>query len=98
MTLKTNKLRDAITFALVAGATTLAGTGVASAQEAQTLDRVEVLGSRIQRSEAEAALPVLSITRQELEATGLTQVADVLREISANGPSLSLNTNKLCCK
>lgn len=93
MTLKTTKLRDAITFALVAGATTLAGTGIASAQEAQTLDRVEVLGSRIQRSEAEAALPVLSITRQELEATGLTQVADVLREISANGPSLSLNTN-----
>ncbi|MEF3082782.1 TonB-dependent receptor [Luteimonas sp. SMYT11W] len=93
MTFKTTKLRDAISFALIAGATTLAGTGVAIAQEAQTLDRVEVLGSRIQRSEAEAALPVLAITRQELEATGLTQVADVLREISANGPALSLNTN-----
>ncbi|WP_337244241.1 TonB-dependent receptor [Luteimonas sp. gir] len=92
MKLKTTKLGGAIAFALVAGATTSAAT-TASAQEAQTLDRVEVLGSRIQRSESEAALPVLSITRQELEATGLNQVSDVLREISANGPSLSLNTN-----
>ena len=33
MTLKTSKLRDAITLALVAGATTFAATGVAFAQE-----------------------------------------------------------------
>lgn len=100
MTFKTTKLRDAIVYAIVAGATTVAGTGIALAQETedqqgstQTLDRIEVLGSRIKRSEAESALPVLSLSRQELERTGLTQVADVLREISVAGPSLSLNTN-----
>ncbi|AKC87742.1 TonB-dependent receptor plug domain-containing protein [Pseudoxanthomonas suwonensis] len=97
MTLKTTKLRDAITFALAVCATAAAGTGVALAQETsgqpQTLDRIDVLGSRIKRAEAETALPVLSISRQELQRTGLTQVADVLREISVAGPSLSLNTN-----
>src|SRR5262245_58317584 len=34
MTLKTTKLRDAIVFALCVGATSLAGTGLASAQDA----------------------------------------------------------------
>lgn len=62
-------------------------------QSTQSLDRIEVLGSRIKRSEAETALPVLSVSREEIERTGLTQVADVLRELSVNGPSLSLNTN-----
>lgn len=101
MTLKATKLREAISFALAMGATTLAGTGVALAQDqtqpddasATTLDRIEVLGSRIRRVEGETALPVLTIQREDIEKTGLTQIADVLKEISVNGPSLSLNTN-----
>lgn len=102
MTLKTTKLREAISFALAI--TAAVGTGSAFAQQpttptpqqnqdATSLDRIEVLGSRIKRSEAETALPVLSITREELERTGLTQIGDVLRELSVNGPSISLNTN-----
>ncbi|NLB57403.1 MAG: hypothetical protein GX805_02885, partial [Gammaproteobacteria bacterium] len=67
MTFKTTKLRDAITFALVAGATAVAGTGVAFAQDqgeetnqqATTLDRIEVTGSRIKRAEIEGTLPVI---------------------------------------
>jgi iron complex outermembrane receptor protein len=57
------------------------------------LDAIEVLGSRIKRTEVETALPVITIERAELERTGLTQVADILKELSINGPSLSLNTN-----
>lgn len=70
-----------------------AATAQEGSEQPQSLDRIEVLGSRIKRSEAETALPVLSISRAELQRSGLTQVADVLREISINGPSLSLNTN-----
>src|SRR5215471_7072352 len=65
----------------------------AKKDEALTLDAVTVLGSRIKRTETETALPVLTIDRAELERTGLTQVADILKELSINGPSLSLNTN-----
>ena len=36
---------------------------------------------------------MLTLDRSDIERTGLTQVADILREISINGPSLSLNTN-----
>ena len=89
MTLKTTKLRDAITFALVAGTTAMAGTGVAFAQEADsqatTLDRIEVTGSRIRSADVETAQPVFTISRQAIEEQGFSSVADILQNISAAG-------------
>ena len=90
MTFKTTKLRDAITFAIAAGATALAGTGVAFAQEAQdtqeatTLDRIEVTGSRIKRADIEGTLPVIVLDRAQIEASGDISVADFLRDTSFN--------------
>lgn len=89
MTLKTTKLRDAISFALVAGATAFAGTGVAFAQESQshdatTLDRLTVTGSRIKRAEIEGPLPVIVMDRASIEASGDINVADFLRDTSFN--------------
>jgi iron complex outermembrane recepter protein len=86
MTLKTNKLRDAISFAIV-GTTALAGTGVAFAQDTESdeLDTVVVTGSRIPRAaEVEGTSPVLSIDRAAIEATGLTSVGDILFNITAS--------------
>ncbi|MBS0589844.1 MAG: TonB-dependent receptor [Proteobacteria bacterium] len=65
----------------------------AEKKETATLDAVEVLGSRIKRTDLETAQPVLTIERAELERTGLTNLGDVLKELAINGPSLSLNTN-----
>ena len=48
---------------------------------AQNAQRVEVTGSRIKRVDAEGALPVTTITRQELEATGVTTVAEFVRTL-----------------
>ena len=85
MTLKTNKLRDAISFALVS-TTALAASNVAFAQEGQEeLDTVVVTGSRIPRSaEVEGTSPVLTLDRAAIEATGLTSVGDVLFNITAS--------------
>lgn len=87
MTLKTNKLRDAISFALV-GTTAFAATGVAFAEDkkdSDQLDTVVVTGSRIPRAaEVEGTSPVLSIDRAAIEATGLTSVGDVLFNITAS--------------
>lgn len=90
MTLKTTKLRDAISFALAVGA--LAGTGAAFAQEQQAasgegatdLDRITVTGSRIRAVEGEQTSPVLSIDRAQIEQTGLTSVGDVLFNITSS--------------
>ena len=99
MSLKTNPLRDAITFALAVGATSLAGTGLALAQTAPAatpaaaatdLDRIEVTGSRIRQVEVENAQPILTITRADIDKQGFQTVADILQNISAVGtPPLS---------
>lgn len=87
MSLKTTQLRDAIVLALAVGATSLAGMGVAFAQEndeessnEQELDRIEVTGSRIKRAAIEGALPVTVIDRAQIDASGDVSVADVLRD------------------
>src|SRR3546814_17823859 len=96
MTFKTTKLRDAITFALVAGATSVAGTGIAFAQdqdqdqestasETTTLDRIEVTGSRLKRAEIEGAMPVTLIDRATIDAIG----AGAARKGDVRGQSVS---------
>jgi iron complex outermembrane receptor protein len=96
MTLKTTKLRDAITFALVAGTASVAGTGAAFAQEdaagegATTLDRIEVTGSRIRQASIETAQPVVVLSREDIEKQGVTSVADILQNLtSAGSPAIS---------
>lgn len=94
MTLKTTKLRDAITFALAVGTTALAGTGIAFAQDttppppppptdqqATTLDRIEVTGSRIRRVDAENASPVVVLDREAIEKTGKLTIGEIVQEL-----------------
>lgn len=80
MSFKTHKLRDAI---IVALAVTVAAPGVAFAQstteDAPSLDRVEVTGSRIKRAEVEGPNPITVISRADLDAAGEISVADYLR-------------------
>jgi len=91
MNCKKTKLRDAIVIALAVGTTALAGTGVAfaqdadpaGAQEATTLDRVEVTGSRIRRVDAETSSPVFTMEREQIEATGAVNIGDFLQETPA---------------
>jgi len=93
MTLKTNKLRDAISFALV-GTTALAASGVAFAQEenkdAGQLDTVVVTGSRIPRAELENEQPIITVSREQIEKQGFSSVADILQNLtSAGSPAIS---------
>jgi len=46
--------------------------------------KVEVTGSNIYRSEAESALPVQVITREDIERSGSTTVAELMSRVSAN--------------
>jgi len=51
---------------------------------ATTLEKVIVTGSAIARTNRETAAPVQTITRKDIERSGLTTVADVVRAISAD--------------
>lgn len=89
MSFKTNALRDAVVFALATtgalGASAAFAQTPAPANDAETLDRIEVTGSRIRQADVETAQPVLQITRQDIEKQGFQSVADILQNISATG-------------
>ena len=86
------KLPSAIQFALFVGAASLvSGNALAqdddedgTEQEATTLDRVQVTGSRISRADVEGALPVTVIDRQDIEMSGEVSVADLMRNATFN--------------
>ncbi len=93
MNCKTNKLRDAVVFALVVGAAGSATSAFAQEETSgttTTLDRIEITGSRIRGSEIATQQPVISLDRQQLEKQGFTSVADVLQNLtSAGSPAIS---------
>ena len=59
------------------------GLGASSPAGAQDI-RVSVTGSNIKRVDAEAAAPIQTITREDIEASGLQTIQDVVRQITAN--------------
>ncbi len=67
----------------------------ATQDEVKTLDRMTVTGSRIKRTDIEAALPITIIQKAEIEAQGITSAEQLLQQlnIASNGPdSLSANS------
>jgi iron complex outermembrane receptor protein len=61
--------------------------------DAKTMERVEVTGSRIKKTEIEGQSPVLTIEREELEKTGLTSIGDILQELTTGGKALNSKFN-----
>ncbi|MDD4863303.1 MAG: TonB-dependent receptor [Alishewanella agri] len=85
-----NKLSKAVRLAIAFGAVS-AFAGSAVAQQAQQEDeesakveRIEVTGSRLKRTDMEGALPVTVIDRTELNASGDISVADFMRDTNFN--------------
>ncbi len=75
-------IRLACSGAVVTG---LALSGMASAEEeAVKLEKEEVTGSHIKQIDIEGASPIAVISREEIEMSGLSTVADVLRQTPFN--------------
>src|SRR5438132_11059992 len=78
MIFQRKKVASALAYVLgVGGAATLIAV---SAQAADI--RVEVTGSNIKRIEGESALPVTTITREDIERSGATTAEQLLRTVS----------------
>ncbi len=95
-----NKVNQAVRLSLVlaaAGATAFSVNAQEAADGASAdgkkVERIEVTGSRIKRTDMETAQPVLAISAEDIARSGLTNTADILKEISTNGASLGLQTN-----
>ena len=69
---------------LACGGVLLSAGTPAFAQQTQNLERVTVTGSNIKRTDTETALPVQVITREDIQRTGRTNIAEVLQGIAGN--------------
>ncbi|SDI54331.1 TonB-dependent Receptor Plug Domain [Ferrimonas sediminum] len=75
--MKNSLLSTTIRFSMIAGATTAAlAAPVVYAEE--EVERIEVTGSRIKRTDVETPVPVTVISRSDMDAIGALNVADVL--------------------
>ncbi|SKA16348.1 TonB-dependent receptor [Novilysobacter spongiicola] len=63
------------------------------AQQATTLDSVQVTGTRIKKAEIETEVPVQTLTREDIERTGLTSIGDILQELTGSGSALNTKFN-----
>jgi iron complex outermembrane receptor protein len=70
-------------------ATALTSLPLAAQALPDELARVEVTGSAIRRVQSETALPVQTISRAEIEKTGVTTAAELMGRVSANSNGLT---------
>lgn len=66
---------------------------LAMAQDSTTLDTVQITGSRIKKAEVEGKVPVQTLTREDLERTGLNSIGDVIQNLTGSGSALNTKFN-----
>ncbi|MBV2128125.1 TonB-dependent receptor plug domain-containing protein [Arsukibacterium indicum] len=83
-----NKLNKAVRLAIAFGAASAtaftASVTAAEEDESAKVERIEVTGSRIKRTDLEGALPVTVIDREAIELSGEISVADLIRNTTFN--------------
>jgi len=58
-----------------------------------TLDAVQVTGTRIKKAEMEGQVPVHTLSREDIERSGLTSIGEVLQELTGSGSALNTKFN-----
>ncbi|MES2323031.1 MAG: TonB-dependent receptor [Pseudomonadota bacterium] len=86
---KKQPARTALAAALSAAFGLFAQPALAQGEEAPAIQRVEITGSSIKRLANETALPVQVIKREDIDKSGVTTAAELLKNISANTAPLS---------
>jgi len=86
---KKQPARTALAAALSAAFGLMPFQAFAQADDAVKIQRVEITGSSIKRLDNETALPVQVIKREDIDKSGVTTAAELLKNISANTAPLS---------
>ncbi len=63
------------------------------APESEPVEEVIVTGSRIRRNPLEEAAPILEISKQDIDRSGLTSLGDYLQRLSSSGGALNTKFN-----
>ncbi|PHS51450.1 MAG: TonB-dependent receptor [Alteromonas sp.] len=93
-----SKLAKSVRLACAFGAVSTIGfSGAVAAQEAEeaadSVEKIEVTGSRIRRTDIEGANPVTVMSRLDIEKFGITSIGDVLQAIPSAGSAINTNNN-----
>ncbi|MCE9684964.1 TonB-dependent receptor [Shewanella sp. AS16] len=78
---KNSLLAKSVHFALMSGAAVAAlsaSTAFAAEEEGAKVERIEVTGSRIKRTDMETTVPITVLSREDIAQTGAINVADIL--------------------
>jgi iron complex outermembrane receptor protein len=78
-----------LVLAITAAFSLASANALAQSEDAQKMARVEITGSSIKRIDAETALPVQVIRREDIERSGATTAAELLSKISASAAGLT---------
>jgi iron complex outermembrane receptor protein len=98
MSLNSNELYKAVRTALTLGAgaavvMTPAAVFAQDQDDAEQLETITVVGTRIKRTDIETSQPVFVLEREDLQKTGLTSVGDILQDLTTNGATLNTTFN-----
>lgn len=91
--LRPRRLSCAVRLSLLCLLPTVAFAQQATDSTPKTLDSIQVTGTRIKKAELETQVPVQVLTREAIERTGYSSVADVVQHLTASGASLSTKLN-----
>lgn len=61
--------------------------------DAEQLETITVVGSRIKRTDIETSQPVFVLEREDLQKTGLVSIGDILQDLTNNGSTLNTSIN-----
>jgi len=77
------------------GLSSISSTAQAQDQEgeARELDRVQVTGSRIRRTDTEGPSPVQVIDRDQIDRSSYTRLGDLLQDLTASGSAINTTFN-----
>lgn len=91
-----NVLAKSVRFALISGAAAAAfsAPAVFAAEEGAAVERIEVTGSRIKRTDLETASPITVFSSADIAATGVSTMEDFIQTIPAiNGGAEGASNN-----
>lgn len=74
---------NAVSLAVAATIAIASSAAIAQAQDQTQLERVVVTGSAIKRIAAEGSVPVQTVTRAEIERSGVTSVVELMQNLSS---------------
>ena len=93
MRIRPNHLSHAVRGALLLAMLPLAAVAQESGSSVKTLDAVVVTGSRIKQTDKSTQSPVIIISREQLDKTGVSSVGEVLQQLTASGKALNAKFN-----